>query len=202
MKSGLSFKKNKSCRESDDPDCGDYWAYTAIARDSGLMIAHYGGKRTDTTCKDFLNLVFEKLGLPFPSMKIAITTDGNSQYIDAFAELYCETCIEYGQLLKHREKNRIVAINPRKIFGDPEISKISTSVVEGYNNKIRPRISRFGRKKASFSKKIVSYVGALNIFQFMNNFIDAKQGRTPAMKEGMTDHVWIWREYLTCHIQL
>ncbi|MFA7073371.1 MAG: IS1 family transposase, partial [Methanoculleus sp.] len=35
-----------------------------------------------------------------------------------------------------------------------------------------------------------------------SNFVEGKGGETPAMKEGITDHVWTWQEFLTYHIQL
>ena len=98
-------------------------------------------------------------------------------------------------------KNRLVAVIREKVFGNPSHEAISTLTIEGYNNKTRQRVSRFGRKTALFSKKIVAYVGALNVFQFMSNFIDAKKGTTPAMKEGITDNIWTWTEFLTYHIQ-
>jgi len=202
MNSGHSFKKNKHCEGPEDQNAGDWWIYTAITSDSGLMIAHYGGKRTDATCSQFLDLMFERLHLPLPSARITITTDGNPQYGDALANLYSESCIDYGRLVKRREKNRIVAVFKERVFGNPIMSSISTSVVEGYNNKIRQRISRFGRKTASFSKKIMACIGALNMFQFMNNFMDSKRSTTPAMRESITDHVWTWAEFLTYHIQL
>lgn len=140
--------------------------------------------------------------MPKPSDPIVVATDGNPQYRDALKNLYCEPCIDYGRVIKQREENRLVAVIREAIWGNPSHEAISTSIVEGYNNKIRQRISRFGRKTASFSKKIAAYVGALNMFQFMSNFIDAKKGTTPAMKEGITDHIWTWREFLTYHIQL
>lgn len=83
--------------------------------------------------------------------------------------------------------------------------KISTSVVEGYNNKIRQRITCFVRKTPAFSKSIESHIERLNIFKFANNFIEKKmerihlkmeKTRTPAMIEGIEDHVWTWKEFL------
>jgi len=146
--------------------------------------------------------VFEKVPLPDPSAPIVIATDGNPQYRDGLAKVYSEPCIAYGQVIKHREKNRVVAVNRETVWGRPAPEAISTSTVEGYNNKIRQRINRFGRRTASFTKKIAAYIGALNMFQFMSNFIDAKKGITPAMKEGITDHRWTWGEFLTYSIQL
>lgn len=115
--------------------------------------------------------------------------------------------------IKENRRNKIIsrtrslversfAVIKEKVFGNPILSSMSTAVVEGYNNNIRQRISRFGRKTAAFSKKIGACVGALNMFQFMNNFIDSKRTTTPAMRESITDHIWTWREFLTYHIQL
>ena len=118
------------------------------------------------------------------------------------AERYCDPCIDFGQVVKKKECNRLVEVIRVKIIGNPAPELISTSVVEGYNNKIRQRISRFGRKTASFSKKVVSCICAMNMFQFMTNFIDRKGNMTPAMIEGLTDHVWSWSEFLSYHIQL
>lgn len=176
--------------------------YTAVKSDSGLFISHCGGKRTDATCNRFLDQIFERLQLPTPKSKILIATDGNPQYVKGLADRYCETCIDYGQVIKKKENNRLVEIIQVKIMGNPALESISTSIVEGYNNKIRQRISRFGRKTASFSKKILLCIGALNMFQFMNNFIDLKKKLTPAMIEGLTDHAWSWNDFLSHHIQL
>ena len=203
MNSGRSFKKNKNCDDPDQNGVGDLWVYTAVKSDSGLFVAHCCGKRTDKTCNQFLNLVFERFRLPSQKEKILITTDGNPQYANTLVDLYCEPCIDCGQVIKNKKNNRLVDLIRVKIMGNPEIDSISTSVVEGYNNKIRQRISKFGRKTASFSKKVTSCIDALNLFQFMNNFIDLKRNRkTPAMIEGITDHVWSWMEFLSYHIQL
>ena len=60
-----------------------------------------------------------------------------------------------------------------------------------------------GRKKASFSKKVRGYITALKIFQIVHNFIDIKYDRqSPAMLESVTDHLWSWGEFLSCHHQL
>ena len=85
--------------------------------------------------------------------KIIVSTDGNSQYVDTLVDLYCESCIDYGQVIKRKENNRLVEIIQAKIMGNPAICSISTSIVEGYNNKIRQRISRFARKLHHFPSR-------------------------------------------------
>jgi len=204
MNFGHSSKKNKNCEDPGQEGIGDFWIYTAIKSDSGLLIAQCGGKRSNATCAHFLDCVFERVQLPSPKTKIIVSTDGNSQYVDTLAGLYCESCINYGQVLKRKENNRLVEIIRVKILGDPTICSISTSIVEGYNNKIRQRISRFARKTASFSKSVSSCINALDLFQFVNNFIDLKKNnrKTPAMIEKISDHVWTWGEFLSHHIQL
>ena len=204
MNFGPSSKKNKNCEDPGQEGIGDFWIYTAIKSDSGLLIAHCGGKRSNATCERFLDSVFERVQLPNPKARIIVSTDGNFQYVDRLADLYCESCIDYGQVIKRKENNRLVEIIRVKTLGNPKISSISTSIVEGYNNKIRQRISRFVRKTASFSKSVSSCINALDLFQFVNNFIDLKKNKrkTPAMIEKISDHVWSWGEFLSHHIQL
>lgn len=202
MNSGRLFKKNKHCEGSKDRNFGDRWIYTAIRSDSLLFLAQFGGKRTDATCTLALDRVFTRLQLPTPSNPIIVATDGNAQYASALAQLYCEPCIEYGRVIKQREANRLVGVIREKSSGNPAIKTISTSIVEGLNNKIRQRLSRFGRKTASFSKRIMPCIRALNVLQFVSNFIERKGDETPAMKESITDHAWTWREFIRHHIQL
>jgi IS1 family transposase len=154
MNSGLSFKKNKHCDGPHDRECGDWWTYLAIKSSSGFILAHSGGKRTEATCTHFLDQVFERLPLPMPSTPIVVATDGNSQYREGLAKLYCEPCITYGQVIKQRKENRLVAVIREAVWGKPADEAISTSVIEGYNNKIRQRISRFGRKTATISNRV------------------------------------------------
>lgn len=110
---------------------------------------------------------------------------------------------------QRKKENRLVKITYERVFGDMADHKISTSVVEGYNNKMRQRISCLVRKTAAFSKSLQSHIAKLNIFQFKNNFIERKiekdglkktKTRTPAMIEGIADHVWTWREFLMCNV--
>jgi hypothetical protein len=50
---------------------------------------------------------------------------------------------------------------------------------------------------APFSKTIGGHIRAMDIFQFASNFIEAKKGMAPAMREGITDRIWTWKELLT-----
>ena len=202
MRFGHLSKKNKNLLPDDPNEFGDCWTYTGFKRESGLMISFNAGKRVEETCETMLNNIFERMELPLPGNKISIFTDGNCQYSNILQDLYCESCMDYGQVIKSKEQNRLVRVIREIIFGNPEIKSISTSVVEGYNNKIRQRLSRFTRKTASYSKRRFGYVASMNIFQFVHNFIDIKlDHQTPAMLERVTDHHWNWSEFLSHHIQ-
>ena len=203
MKFGSLSKKNKNLQTNDPEEYGDCWTYTCFKRDSGLFLTFGSGKRNENTCAGMLNLFFDRMELPSPEKKLSIFTDGNIQYTILLPELYCEPCLNYGQLIKVKKKNKLVSVIKERIMGSPEVSSISTSIVEGYNNKIRQRLSRFGRKTASFSKKFIGYIMALNIFQFVHNFIDVKLNhQSPAMLESITDHIWNRSEFLSYHVQL
>jgi transposase-like protein/IS1 family transposase len=195
------FKKEKNLEDLDCEIYGDYWVYTAVKRDSKLLIALKGGKRTIENCKRVLNLVFERVDLPTPENPIRFFSDGNISYVDVIASLYCEPCVEYGQIIKEKENNRISRILKTAIFGKPEHSTISTSVVESLNNKIRQKISRFGRKTDSFSKTEEGMEATLSTFQFASNFLDTKEGKTPMMIEGITDKPWTPIMFLNHHYQ-
>jgi IS1 family transposase len=208
MKFGLIFKKNKKVELGDPPDYGDCWTYTALKRKSGFFISFACGKHTEATCKIMLDNLFDVMDLPFPGSKIIFSTDGNIQYNDLIKERYCETCMAYGQMIKVKKDNCVVKIKYKPIFGNMAGHKISTSVVEGYNNKMRQRITCFVRKTAAFSKSMKSHIERINIFKFANNFIEEKmerkglkvrKERTPAMIEGIENHVWTWREFLCCN---
>ncbi|MDY6894853.1 MAG: hypothetical protein SVO01_05490 [Thermotogota bacterium] len=49
-------------------------------------------------------MLFYRTELPFPDNKIEIFTDGNDDYIHVLSDCYVGTCINYGQLLRIREK--------------------------------------------------------------------------------------------------
>ena len=155
------------------------------------MIAYCGGTRSNATSSRFLDIVFKRIQLLDPKTKIIVSTDGQFQYVDTLRDLYCESFIDYVHVINRTGDNHLVEIIQVKTLGDPKICSISTSIVEGYNNKIRQRIRRFVRKATSFSKSVSSCIDVSDLFQFVNNLIDLKKKRRkPAMIEKILDHVW------------
>ena len=58
-------------------------------------------------------------------------------------------------------------------------------------------------KNSIIFEKMKGYTTALNIFQFVHNFIGIKHNRqSPAILESITYHIWNWSELLRYHFQL
>ena len=134
--------------------------------------------------------------IPTPDNMIDIYTDGNDDYEYILPEFYPPAVINYGQLIKVREKGRVVDKVKRKIYGNPSVEDIETTDVENYNGILRERVGRLVRKTKCFSKLKRRHESALNVFQFYWNFINNfKRKITPAMLEGLAMHPWNWNEF-------
>ena len=114
----------------------------------------------------------------------------------------------------------------RIVYGDPvEVmrllgvdsgGKINTAYIERINLTIRNSLARFVRKSMNCSKILRRHTHALDFFQAWYNFVkphkslrlEVNQGRkrwmqrTPAMAEGLVDHVWTIKELMTFRVPL
>jgi len=140
--------------------------------------------------------LYERTSLPFPDSKIKIFSDGNDDYTYVLREFYADTCMDYGQLIKIREKGRVIDKEKRIIYGHPDLDDIETTDVENFNGILRERIGRLVRKSKCFSKYKRRLECSIHLFQFYWNFMNNfKRGVSPAMLEGLEDHVWSWHEF-------
>jgi hypothetical protein len=132
--------------------------------------------------------------------------------------------LKYVKILKKKVKGYVVETIQRIIFGDPEEifkmlevnsdSYIGTSYVERINLTIRTSLARFIRKGMNFSKTMKMHQKAFDLFQAWYNLIKPHKSlrlkidsenrkwfqRTPAMAEGITDHIWSLKELLTFRV--
>ncbi len=144
--------------------------------------------------------LFSRVELPFPNNKIQIFSDGNDDYAFTLPEYYADTCIDYGQIVKIRDKGRVVDKIKRIIFGNPEPEDIETTNIENFNGILRERVGRLVRKTKCFSKKKSRLRNATEIIQFHWNFMDTiHDGSTPAMIESLSDGIWSWDDFLLFH---
>lgn len=132
------------------------------------------------------------------------------------------TAMVYVAVQKHRRKGRVVKVSLRTIFGTQEEARLAlaqssvsqqfnTTFVERYNATDRHLNARKARKVYRFSKDPQLHQAATAYTQGVYNFCRANRTltvrtcspsgtrvihRTPAMAEGITDHVWSVAEFI------
>ena len=129
--------------------------------------------------------------------RLKIFSDGNDDYTFVMPEFFRRDSINYGQLIKIREKGRVVDKIHKIIYGNPSLNEIETTNVENYNGILRERLSRLVRKTKCFGKRRSRLENALYLFQFYWNFMHPiRKNLTPAIMEGQTTKIWTWCNFL------
>ena len=129
--------------------------------------------------------------------------------------------VVYATVHKHREDGRVVAVEPRLVFGserglEEALGESSAShrgqhVVRGAAERDGPAPQRAEgpRKTYRFSKDWQVHEAMTYLTMYSYNFcwgvrtLRVKddegrwQQRTPAMAAGLADHVWTWEEWFT-----
>jgi hypothetical protein len=126
--------------------------------------------------------------------------------------------VTYATVHKHRERNHVVAVETRHVFGSPEgledllgesavSHRVNTSFVERQNATDRGRNARKGRKTYRFSKDRQVHEAMTYLALYSYNFcwrvqtlrVQDERGRwqerSPPLAVGLTDHVWTWAEW-------
>jgi len=195
--------RHKLFKRITDPKVGDAYTWVGIERNTKLVLAWHLGQRDMTDCEAFT----EKLN-DATSGRFQLTTDGYKLYESAVA-YSLGTRVDYAQLIKVYRKDvegeqkyspAEVVETIRKIqFGDPDPSRICTSIVERSNLSMRTSIRRLTRLTNAFSKKWEHLRAMLALYFAYYNFcrIHSSIRCTPAMESGLTGHVWELRD-LVC----
>jgi IS1 family transposase len=180
---------------------GDCYCYTAIERNTKLIIAWHVGKRCPEDTYEFAGKLRRATVGEFQ-----LTTDGYTPYRTAIPATFGSS-LDFAQLHKEygaaEDERRYsppvvtgITINIRT--GDPEPSSICTSHVERHNRQIRMQTRRMTRLTDAHSKKWGHHEAALALFFAYYNFcrVHGTLKTTPAIAAGLTDHVWSVQELL------
>lgn len=133
--------------------------------------------------------------------------------------------LRYAQVVKKREKGRVVSIDTAIIFGDPEEVKkllaassssknINTSFVERNNLTMRQSSRRLARGGNGFSKELCKLESQLYLASGYYHFVKTHLGlrekvidgprrwrrRTPALAAQITNHIWSTKELLVYRV--
>lgn len=168
---GLHTKKQKNLLPTDDPETvGDHWDINGIDPQSKLLITFVPGRRTEENIKAAIEDAASRLKKE--NRPPALFTDGEPAYQNAIVETFGKTYqpprkslvgrppklirrvphdLVYAQIIKHREKERVIKVEIRKIFGKGKVDEVvkklgwnapNTSAIERYNLTDRMRNRR------------------------------------------------------------
>jgi hypothetical protein len=134
-------KKQKNCDPAnpDDDHCGDYWDHVAIDPEHKLVLAVVPGARAAENAREIVAEVERRVGGEPPSL---MTSDEYPGYATAIEEVFSEPVpasprrkpgrprlvperrlpdgVIYATVHKHRENDRVIAVETRQVFGSPE----------------------------------------------------------------------------------
>ena len=198
-------------KNATQPGQGDCWTYTAVCATSKLAVSWLVGQRNSANTQGFMADVASRM-----AGRIQITTDGLMWYIAAVEKAFGYNGADFAQIIKQYGTQpgevagryspaECTGVEKKRVFGAPDMEKVSTSYVERQNLTMRMSMRRFTRLTNGFSKKAENHAHAVSLHFMHYNFCRAHQTltkaeggvkTTPAMAAGLTDHVWTVEEIL------
>jgi IS1 family transposase len=212
-----------------EAEAGEFWVWVSFVPEHRLVLATHVGHHEQADAQQVVEKTKERLARPLP----LFISDGWDAYIDALLgafhevrqrprtgkpgrppgpEMIPDQELRYAQLVKVREKGRVVGTHKRAIFGDEgaiDMDDVSTSLIERQNLSLRQDNRRISRKTNCFSKCVQMLNHQLTLYRVYFNFIKPHLSlrqpvnekvvgkvrrkwclRTPAMSAGITDHIW------------
>lgn len=191
--------KAKNVKEEHPEEYGDCYTFTAIDPDTKLMPCWLVGVRSRQCTFDFMADLAERI-----AGRIQLTTDGFGPYPDAVDAAF-KGQVDYAVLNKsyvgdpapvegrrRYSPPEIVTCSKAVVNGDPDMSKVSTSIIERSNLSLRMGNRRFTRLTNAFSKKMTNHMHAISFYFMVYNFVKIHKSikTTPAMEAGVTDFLW------------
>ncbi|MBN4046605.1 DDE-type integrase/transposase/recombinase [bacterium AH-315-P15] len=191
-------QKNVKGAKAAPEGAGDTWTWTAIDRDSKLIVSWLVGGRDAEYANAFMDDLQSRL-----ANRVHLTTDGHYAYADAVEGAF-EGQVDYAQLIKmygapvsrtdERRYSPAQCVGAKKyrVRGNPKLKDVSTSHVERHNLSMRMHMRRFTRLTNAFSKKFENHCHMIALYTVWYNYcrIHKSLKVTPAMEAGLTGHVW------------
>lgn len=195
-------QKNVPSEHQGEFGFGDVWTWVAIDAETKLVPSWLVAWRDGECAKTFVADLAGRL-----AHRVQITTDGLKAYVDAIEGAFGGE-VDYAMLVKlyggGEGQGPEVKYSPGEccgtkrdvICGSPDRQHISTSFAERQNLTMRMRMRRFTRLTNAFSKKLENLEHAVALHFMHYNFVKRHQTlrMPPALKAGVTDHLWTLEE--------
>lgn len=189
-------KKQRHVKASDPQEVGDQWTFVSIDNDSKLVPNYAIGKRNSFVAVNFLKDLAGRL-----QNRIQLASDKFGAYTHAVNVAFGGN-VDYGTVVKSYEAEpvgpgrysppKVVSVDKSGVFGDPDLSTLTTSFIERQNLTMRMSMRRFTRLSNGFSKKLEGLRAAVAIhFAHYNLVRRHKTVRTtPAVAAGVEKREW------------
>lgn len=184
---------------------GDRYVFTAIDRDTKLLLCWHAGQRSQNDTWTFADKLFKAV-----SGRPTINTDGFTSYTGAIPATFHHNC-DYAQIVKNFQNasgnsaqvryspGSITSITKTVICGEVPESEIGTSRMERFNLTTRMTLRRFTRLTNGHSKKNRNHDAMLGLYFAWYNWCrkHSTLKTTPAVKAGLATEQWTLGELLT-----
>lgn len=193
--------KNVAKAKAAPLEAGDVWTWTALDRDSKLIVSYLIGGRDAEYANAFIDDLRGRL-----ATRVQLTTDGHRPYLEAVEGAFGAD-VDYAMLVKlygeapEAMKGRYspadcVGTRKRRVTGSPEKDMVSTSHVERSNLSMRMHMRRFTRLTNAHSKKFENHCHMVSLYTVWYNFarINSAVKMSPAMAAGISDTLWTMKD--------
>jgi IS1 family transposase len=194
------------------PGFGSIWTWTAIDADTRLIVSYLASDRSQAAADALIADLKSRT-----MMRLQITSDGYSAYIDAIAKAFPNrNDVDYAEEIKvyanapqpgmspnsaasRYSPGRVKSVTHIPRMGMPFEKNISTAYMERWNLTMRMQNRRFTRLTNAFSKKFENHRHMIAMTVVFYNFCKSHKSlgaKTPAQAAGLTDYVWTVRDLL------
>lgn len=195
---------------------GSVWTWTTLDADTKLMISWVVSDRS----QEAVNAIMADLK-GRTTNRMQINSDGLPSYVEAVVKTFLPGDVDHAEIVKtfanseppsdvsansaasRYSPGRILTVEKRIAFGEPDEERASTSYIERWNLTLRMSNRRFTRLTNAFSKKLTNHAYMLAITMVYYNFCRKHRslgGKTPATAAGITSHVWTASDLLSLDI--
>lgn len=202
----IGMKRKTAERLNRDTEVvGDRYVFTAIDRDSKLLLCWHAGQRSQKDTWLFTDKLYAAT-----SGRPKISTDGFSSYTFIIPCVF-DNEVDYAQMIKHFQSSgngsaavryspgSITSVERKVVCGNVDEHEIGTSRMERFNLTTRMQVRRFTRLTNAHSKKTRNHDAMLGLYFAWYNFCrnHSTIKTTPAVKAGLVSSPWTMEKLLT-----